>query len=380
MKILFLSQGKKISDHPGWNDALVKLQEEGYIESYLNIPYFGYAEKYGWESFYEHIYELAKKEHFDMIYFHYFHSQKIPSPIKCINRLRTLDSNPIIITSAGDGFSDNWMRVDYPQCFKDISQLADITFSTQMGKAADKMMNWGSRNIVYTPNSMCQVRFGAHSIELDNHDFEYDVVFIGSNNGNRFFNPISKHWWGAKKRNKLVKALNSQYGKRFGLFGKGWNNSSAQGSIPFDEQQTAYRKGRIVVGGNPYSYSDYYSSNRLFFEVASGVPTVELMVPRLDKVLRKDNHVYYANDIEDIIKICDRLLKSDTERLYEKAAEAAKYIEEKHTQYHRMKFKIDTVRHYKENNGKLDDLFLPYFLTEVNLGTERSYAIRQSGE
>lgn len=376
MKVLFLSQGKQISDHPGWHDALVKLKDEGEIEDFENIPYFGYAEKFGWDEFYKMVVEKCKQEKFDIVYFHYYHQHGKPSPKKCIGQLRTLSTRPIILTSSGDGFSDNWMRPDYPDDFKDASRLADITFSTQMGKAADKMMKWGAKNVVYTPNSMCQVRFSAQSILPEKHKFDFDVVFVGSKNSNRI-NPISKFWWATREREELVRKLSQHFGKRFGLFGKGWNYPSAQGPTLFDKQQDTFRRGRIVVGGNPFSYSDYYSSNRVFFEISSGIPTVELAVPRLDKVLRDNDHVYFANCIPEVIKKIEYLLSLDPNTLYTKAANAAKYIENNHTQYHRMKFKIDTAKRYKANNYKLDVKF-PFFLPEVNLEEEMKYAIRQN--
>jgi len=376
MKVLFLSQGKQISDHPGWHDALVKLKTEREIEDFENIPYFGYAEKFGWDEFYKMVVDKCEEEKFEIVYFHHFHSKGKPSPRLCMEKLLSLSNRPTIITSCGDGFSDNWMRPDYPDDFKEASRLADITFSTQMGKAADKMMKWGAKNVVLSPLSMCQVRFSAQNVIPETHQFDFDVVFVGSKNSNRI-NPISKFWWATKERDELVRKLSQHFGKRFGLFGKGWNYPSAQGPTPFDKQQDTFRRGRLVVGGNPYSYSDYYSSNRVFFEISSGIPTVELAVPRLDKVLRNNDHVYFANNIPEVIKKIEHLLSLDSNELYTKAAKAAKYIENNHTQYHRMKFKIDTAKRYKANNYKLDVKF-PFFLPEVDLEEEMKYAIRQN--
>ena len=375
MKILFLSQGKQISDHPGWHDALIKLKNEGEIVDFLNIPYFGYAEKHGWDSFYSEVVNLCKEKDFNLVYFHYFHSKGKPSPRKCMEALWALPHRPVIITSVGDPFSDNWMRPDYPEDFKEASRMADITFSTQMGRAADKMLKWGAKNIVYTPNSMCQVRFQAHGIDLTSHKFDFDVVLVGSKNNSRLFNPISKFWWATRQRETLVKTLYKRYGKRFGLFGNGWDCSSSQGPTPFNNQQQTFRRGRIVVGGNPYSYSDYYSSNRIFFEISSGIPTVELAVPRLEKVVRDNDHVYFTKDISTMSKTIDKLLDTSPEELYGKAAKAAQYIADNHTQYHRMKFKIDTVKRYIDNKNNLDVHF-PFFLPEVNLENEKKYAIR----
>jgi len=290
-----------------------------------------------------------------------------------MNNLLDLPNRPIIITSSGDGFSDNWMMPDYPEDFKDASRLADITSSTQMGKAADKMIKWGANNIVFTPNSICQVRFKSNKIDLSNHKYDFDVVFVGSKNFSK--NPLSRNWIEVRKRKKIVELLRKKYSDKLGLFGNKWGNEISQGFIHFDKQQEAFKRGRIVVGANPYSHSDYYSSNRVFLEISSGIPIVELSVPRLDKVIRDNDHLYFAETIDDVINKVDALLKMDRDELYRKAANAAQYIEEKHTQYHRMKFKIDTVKRYIANGNQLDVKF-PFFLPEVDLEQEMKYAIR----
>jgi hypothetical protein len=379
MRILFLSQGTEVSDHPGWHNALIKLKSDGDISYFENIPYLGYAEKFGWEEFYNEIIKKCKIVKFDIVYFHYFHGGPKSSPQKCIQTLLNLNERPIIITSCGDGFSDNWMRPDYPEDFKVLSKLADITFSTQMGKAADKMIKWGAKNIVYSPNSMCQVRFKAHNIDPSVHQFDFNVVFVGSYNSGRVFNPVSQAWYGSRKRIALVTALNKRYGNKLGLFGKGWSLKSAQGPIHFNDQQSIFQRGRIIVGGNPYSFSDYYSSNRLFFAVSSGIPVVELEVPRLNKILRNNHHVYFEHEITSLIDKVDKLLECDVNELYWKSSEAASYIQNFHTQYHRMKFKIDTVKRYMDNNYKLNVRF-PFFLPEVDLEDEKKYAIRYSNK
>lgn len=162
---------------------------------------------------------------------------------------------------------------------------------------------------------------------------------------------------------------------RFGLFGNGWDLPCAQGPTPFNEQQNTFRRGRVLVGGNPYSFSDYYSSNRIFFEISSGIPTVELEVPRLDTFLKDKVDCYIERDAEAVIERCNLLLKEDPYELYSKAALAGKRIALNHTQYHRMKFKIDTVKRYIKNNRKLDVDF-PFFLPEIELEKEKNYAIK----
>ena len=377
MKILFLSQGKKIEDHPGWHYALEQLRREGIISDFINIPYKGYAAQYGWPAFYEHVIELCRTQSFDLVYFHYFHGFKDAcSPCRYLEALHNLPHKPAILTSAGDPFSDNWMMPDYPNDFKQCSRMSDIVFSTQMGKAADKMIKWGAKNVVYTPHSLCPVRFESCHIVPDRHNFDFDVIFIGNRNKPRVFNPLSKYSYAALKRERLVHALVRHYGTRLGLFGHGWEGMiSWQGRIPFEQQQKTFQRGKIVVGGSPYSYSDYYASNRPFFAISSGVPTVEFYVPRLEHILRNQEHCYFCRSVDEILETCDRLLKCDPVELYAKAAKAADYIAERHTQYHRMKFKIETALGYRANGNKLDVAF-PFFLPEIDLGEEMKYALR----
>lgn len=378
MKVLFLSQGRNVEDHPGWEWSLKKLKDEGFIEDYLNIPWQGYGETYGWNAFYRHVVDTVEAGRFDVVYFHYFHRKDVPSPANCIMTLKELSNNPTIITSAGDPFSDNWMPPRYPTNFMIAARLADIVFSTQMGKAADLMLKLGAKNVVYTPNSLCPARFTNHAIDIATHRFDFDVVMVGSRNGLLGKNIFSRHTVRAMERTRMVKALCNHFGKRFGLFGRGWDGlASNQGPAPFNDQQKYFQRGRVLVGGNPYSFSDYYSSNRVFFEIASGVPTVELRVNRLDKVLREGDQIYFADDIDGVIAKCEELLKQDPVELYAKAARAAKEVVERHTQYQRMKFKLDTVKRFIDNDKKLDVKF-PFFLPEVDLNEEMKYAVRRA--
>lgn len=375
MKVLFLSQGRKIDDHPGWDWSLQQLKQEGVIEDYLNVPWQGYGETQGWQKFYRHVLDLVKTDGYDIVYFHYFHRKDVPSPAECMEALKNLPNKPTILLSAGDPFSDNFLPPRYPKNFRIACRYADIVFSTQMGRAADLMKSWGAKHVVYTPNSMCPVRFKSYAIDPATHHFDFDVVMVGSRNGVLGRNVFTRHTLRALERTKLVKALCNHFGKRFGLFGRGWDGLvSNQGPVPFAEQQKTFHRGRILVGGNPYSFADYYSSNRVFFELASGVPTVELKVNRLDKVLRDGDQVYFAEDEQGVIEKIEDLLQKDPAVLYAKAAKAAQEVSERHTQYQRMRFKIEMAARFREY-GKIDAT-LPFFLPEVNLADEMRYAIR----
>jgi len=378
MKLLFLSQGKKVSDHPGWDHSFRRLIDEGFLTGYANIPYHNWNIK--WPEIWDNVVDLCDRESIELVYFHYYHKTNNLNPSSCISQLRKLKHQPTLFTSAGDPFSINWMMPNYPTSFKQCAKAVDLTFSTQMGKAADKMASWGVKNIVLSPNSVCPVRFvKGWRTDPTKHAFEFDIVMVGSKNAPHI-NPLSHHYWRFQNRKALVDALTRRYGKRFGLFGHGWQGyGSWQGPVPFDEQQIAFRRGRLALDSYPYSIADYYSSNRLFFMLASAIPAITYRVPRLDKLLRPEDHCYYFDDIPRLLALCDRLLDSNSDDLYTKSNNTAKYIEKRHTQYHRAKFIVETVKQYhseKLANRSHSKLYLPFFLDSVDQETERNFAVR----
>ena len=378
MKILFLSQGRRIEDHPGWEWALAKLKTEGVVNDYHNIPWIGYGEQHGWSMLYKHVVDVAAYSRFDVIYFHYFHRYGVPSAIDCIEKLRSLQHSPIVVTSIGDAYADRrlpFLSRKFPECFRTIASRSDIVFSTQMGRTANIILEWGARNVVLSPNSLCPVRFKNCTVDPLIHKFDFDVVMVGSRNGGRW-NPFSEYSIRSRERNKIVRMLSDHFGKKFAVFGNGWEGCvSNQGPVSFDSQQRVLQMGRICVGGNPYSYDDYYSSNRVFFEIASGIPTIELRVPRLDKMFRAGYHCHFIDAVDDVVAKCEELLHCNPVELYRTAASAAKDISERHTQYHRMKFMVDVIRRYCDTRN-LEGVGLPFFLPETDFCKERQFAIR----
>ena len=368
---LYLSQGYKIEDHPGHHDALMRLREEGEIGDFINLPYLGYAKEHGYDELWHEILTLCETHPITVVYFQYFHHPRNQDPRDCMEKLRGLPSHPTLVSSSGDGLSVGWLLPYYPASFKQCASVSDLVFSTQMGPASEAIQSWGAKYVILLPNSMCQVRFFSTAIDLPSHQFDFDVSFIGSRNTGRL--PISRNFWLGRERSELVRRLDQRYGKRLGLFGHGWNGlPSWQGPTAFKDIQNTFRRGRVCVDANPYSQYDYYSSNRPFFAIASGVPTVMLSVPRLDTILKPDWHCYYAHDVSSVIAQCDRLLNSDPAGLYKQSAQAAQDISRRHTQYHRMKFLVQTCKKYQNNGGTLSpqSLEFPYFADSVNIENE----------
>ena len=118
MKILFLSQGQKVEDHPGHHDALIRLQTEGVLDGFTNLPYLGFAKNHGYKALWTEILRLAGVSRADVVYFQHYHHPENEDPQGCIHNLRELPSRPVIISSSGDPTSVGLLSPFYPGFFR----------------------------------------------------------------------------------------------------------------------------------------------------------------------------------------------------------------------------------------------------------------------
>lgn len=375
MKLLFLMQGEKLEDHPGFHDAFLRLRNEEMLSAYEVIPYYGYAKKYGWKAFYHEVVRKAAEMEADAVFFHCFHGP-IPSPEDCIIRLKQMNPAPVVVTSVGDPFS--YLSFDknyYPESFRITARMADLVFSTMMGHCAQKMKSWGAKNIVLMPNGICQARFAPVQSSTST---EYDVLFMGSNQ--QVKDP--RHFMLGRQcryRKRLVSILYDVYGKKFGLFGRGWNGKyNDHGVFPFDQQLQYACKGRVLFGGYPGSREDYYESNRIFMQGAAPVGMVDWYVPRLDKIFRDGDHVEFCRNKTEMVKKIDQLLELSPNELIERGERRSKFIFSRHTQYHRMKLAVEVLKEMcsaRREGRRAQKPKLDFFLPEVDLDNELKYAI-----
>ena len=348
MRLLVLYQAHDAAkDQPGYYDGFERLVEQSVLRAHVAIPYHHVAQQRGWDALWVEAAKAAQAMGADAIFLQWFHIRNMPDPTSGILRLKNLPTRPTLFASLGDPFGRWTKRVS--KCFRVASRLAEVSFLTGMGYLAQQLRRCGSRNLVLMPHGCCQVRFAAAVEPSQNPQF--DVVFIGSRLRPR--NPLGHHFRVARRRVQLVEAFTRRYGRRFGLFGLGWEgNPSWQGPVAYHSQHTAYREAAVAVGGLPHAYHDYYTSDRVFIATASGVPLVDYAVPGVERILRPGVDWWLARDIEGILASCDRLLaRSSPERLAlgQRARERTLAA---HTQYHRCREMVAIVRQIR--SARLD--------------------------
>lgn len=340
MRLLVLYQARDAArDHPGYYDGFEQLVAEGILKEHGAIPHYGVAEERGWPALWDEAYAAARKMDADAVFLQFFHGP-IPDPTAGIARLKGLPSKPVVFTSLGDAFG-RWTR-RVPKSYRIASKLADVNFLTSMGHLARQLAHQGAYNLVLMPHGCCQVRFCA-MVGQSRYSPDFDVVFVGSNKSSR--NPLSRFFWTRQRRREFVAVMTKRYGGRFGLFGRGWTrNPSWQGPIPYERQHSAYRRGAVAVGGISIGYHDYYTSDRPFIAIASGVPFVDYWVAGVHLLLRPERDWWLAPDTQGMIRWCDHLLSLPDEERLRLGACAREHILKSHTQYHRCREMIDIVR------------------------------------
>jgi len=340
MKLLVLYQARNSAlDQPGYYDGFERLVREGLLDAHAGIPVFGVAEESGWSGLWAEAERTARHMQADAIFLQFFHAA-MPDPTEGIRRLKNLPNGPTLFTSMGDGFG-RWFR-GIPKSLFVASAFADVSFLTGMGDQARQLQGSGSNNLVLMPHGCCQVRFSSQQIPQSEHP-EFDVCFVG--NRLRPRNLVGHEYWGARKRGDLVQRFTRRYGRRFALFGNGWNgNSSWQGPVPYQDQQKAYRRSAVVLGGMPGVYHDYYTSDREFIAIASGVPFVDYWVRGVEQILKPGRDWWLARRPAEMFSWCDHFLDIASYDRIRLGEEAREQVLRKHTQYHRCKEMIEIAR------------------------------------
>ena len=371
--LLVISRGH----HPGVDGALARLVSDGSLRTWQHEGIDHGQDAHTAEATWKRLAATITRNHTELVVFHHYHSPALPDPRPFIESLRATPHRPLIAFTGGDPFH-GVSRPAHPQVFKRASEAADITLNTSAGVAADAITGYGAKLFALWPNSACTVRFSKPKEPYRASETEFDVVFVGSNNKSR--NPTNSFFWFSRQRERLVKTLDRKFGARLAVFGNGWEGlRSAQGPTPFDAQIETCRRARVVVGGVPYSPARYYTSNRPFIQIMSGVPFVDIAVDGVETILRDGEHWHLVDSIDRVADRCDDLLARNNSELEELGELAASYVAAHHMSTDRWRSLLRTLLGVRQSllAGELPPQpDLSFFLPEVTIADELPLATR----
>jgi len=375
-KVLLVLQGRQPSDHPGIVDGYARLRASGVVDSLEIMPVFGPDGVSRGAAFWREFNERVMGG-VTLVVFQYYHSRALPDPRPAIRRIRTLPAAPFIVSTLGDPFMNGYLgRPNVPPSFLMTAELSDLVTLTSMGTMADYVSRFTRAPIILSPNAACQVRFRSEVNPPPMRMPEFDVLFIGSRNSGR--NPLRPNTRFGRQRDALVTAMERRFGKRFAVFGNGWEGrSSNQGPVPFDQQAATARRARVVVGGVPFSRARYYTSNRPFIQMTSAVPFVDTAVEGVETLLRPGEHWVLSSD-RDLVRAIEGVLEMEQAKRSAMGHAAARYIAERHTQAHRVSTLLENVRRLRRSRAtnSAQAPYMPFLLDDVDLVREMLLATR----
>lgn len=381
MKVLFLSQGRRIDDQVGYHKAFQNAQSNGRPVEVENIPWIGFAETHGSDALWNEILRVNKEFAPDLVFFQRFHSPLEGSPADCIRALKQSSNSPLIFGDLGDLFQPSLFRIwrrPIPHALRDVVRMSDLFFTTSMGALADYLLKMGAKRVALLPLAFSNYHFPNWATPLPN-SYDYDIVMVGSVPAIRKRCPLSSlHLRFDRKR--TVDLLWKRYGKHFGLFGHGWEYHPAwRGILPFKEQIRLYKSSRVCVDAKAPYPNMYYGSNRPFYIAGSGSMLVQYHTPRFEQLLGGASH--FINNHNELIPVCDALMEREPGDLRKIGDDNMRFVQNHHT----VDKRVDTILSFAEAMRVSPDIrlcdMLPqlrcwHFHDKVNLIDESRFAIR----
>lgn len=370
MNLLVLLQGQDPADQLGYHTAFQAAVSQGELSSYGAYPYRGHGAD--WAGYWEDVTRYAYESACDVVFCQFFHDRSIPDPTAALARLRTLPTKPLIAVSCGDPFGP---RHRPPPSLLQSARMSDIVFSSSMGWLADELVRNGARRVVLVPLGACDIRFSPEAVSQHPSTGDFDVVFVGNRPGGR--NATDHLFWVGRRRAQAVAQLSRRFGPRFGLFGRGWDGVKGwQGPIPYVEQVAAYRRGSTIFGGYPGSKCDYYTSDRPFIAMTSGVPLVDISVPRVDRIIGPETGVALVNRRKDLVRSIENLLEADESQRLAMANSAQSAAFGGHMASHRVRTMVKFLQHLRFPDRNPNRPPLDFFTYGVKDADEAVTAIR----
>jgi hypothetical protein len=299
------------------------------------------VQAHAWQRVHDHV----KAHETDMVILYHFHSPDLMDPRPHIRRLQAQSHRPVVALTNGDAFFNGFFRPSFPRMFIQAAQAVDVVFSTSMGISADALAANTDVPVSLLPHGVCQFRFAEPPPAPDGAR-EFKVVFVGSNNRPRNF--LKTYHWYARRREQLVRRLSDRFGPDFAVFGHGWEGVEGwHGPVAFAEQQSACLRADVVVGGIPFSPARYYTSDRVFIQIASGVPFVDFSVDGLDALLRDGEHWRLAATVDQLLDRCDELLTQSPDERVRFGAHASAYVLAHHSIEARCRSLVTTMQGFR---------------------------------
>lgn len=141
-------------------------------------------------------------------------------------------------------------------------KLADVVYTVGSGTFMANFRAAGSQNVKWEPSAFDPGRYG-RIIPLDPAAKPYDVAMIANRNRPRLRG--LPNW---RDRIEFVEYMQSRFGDRFAIFGRGWVGPTAKGPIDYSQQGRILRSAWVSTNWDHFASEPMYFSDRLAISLA----------------------------------------------------------------------------------------------------------------
>jgi hypothetical protein len=191
-----------------------------------------------------------------------------------------------------------------PRTARYAGRASDVVFTVGSGVFADNFRRGGASDVRWASHVFEPERY-RHSPVSAEKTRDYDVVVVANRNRPRFRG--HPNW---RDRIDFVTHLQSRFGERLAIFGKGWTGVGAMGPVDTSVQDQAIRSAWVSANWDHYANEPDYFSNRLPISLAAGSIHATTHHPGYDKLFPESTkkflmfgktHKGLADSIEQVL-------------------------------------------------------------------------------
>jgi hypothetical protein len=345
MKLFYLINEPTLNYQVGYREAIRKLINEGDLTDCL---FYSFDVKLGefdwnWDEVVDDIVKEVSEYRPDAVLF--AHTCNKPFRASFFKQVKqNLGYKPVYALDERDAYGRFTKKL--PGELLSLSRNCDVTFLSSSGGWLFNQFKFANKGqVMYLPQCCDDIHFGKK--KQNDTGKLYDVVMIGNLLNSRI--PFLS-MPGVKKREMIAKALYKRHGKRFAVFGAGWEKYPfSAGTVPFFEQEKVLHSSNLSIGVDHFLNYDQYYSDRLPIALFSSVPHLSWETPRLNSLFKEGEHVYYYSSVEESVSKSDSVLSGKFERTDLLVLQASNLVRTHYTEAARMRKLIKEIHDIRSN-------------------------------
>lgn len=197
---------------------------------------------------------------------------------------------------------------------------ADLTIMSGAGNFIKLAQEAGAKNVIFSVQHFDNIRVGRPWTPTETR--ENDLVMIANAAG--YIKIPGRYIPGSQRRIELGKKLSESFGRRFALYGNGWDGlEAARGRLEFNLQEQTIRSSWVSINWQHFDKEPFYFSNRIPISLASGVPHITNYQPGYDFIFKNlKGGLYMAKTVDEAVEIAHYLLSQPKAFLLEEGQKA----------------------------------------------------------